>query len=140
MNSLASAASYPARVAVHTGRRVLRTLFFDRVVERMKRTGPVEDLDVLVDLAMRGYWNAITPIRNRQEILALLRVLKPIRPRRILEIGTASGGTLFLFTRVAAPDALLVSVDLPDGPGGGAIHPGRSPCTGASPCPINASS
>ena len=26
---------------------------FDRVVERMKRTGPVEDLDELVDLAMR---------------------------------------------------------------------------------------
>jgi cephalosporin hydroxylase len=30
----------------------------------------------------------------------------------VLEIGTARGGTLFLFTRVAASDAVLVSVDL----------------------------
>jgi predicted O-methyltransferase YrrM len=127
LNSLAGDAVYPARMVVRAGRRVLRALFFDRVVERMKRTGPVEDLDELVDLAMRGYWNAITPIQNRREILALLRVLKPLRPRRILEIGTASGGTLFLFTRVAAPDALLVSVDLPDGPGGGGYPPRKIP-------------
>jgi predicted O-methyltransferase YrrM len=127
MNRLASAVVYPARMAVRTGRRVLRTLLFDRVVERMKRTGPVEDLDVLVDLAMRGYWNAITPIQNRQEILTLLRILKPLRPRRILEIGTASGGTLFLFTRVAAPDALLMSVDLPGGAGGGGYPPWKIP-------------
>lgn len=37
----------------------------------------------------------------------------------MLEIGTAKGGTLFLLTRVAARDALLVSVDLPGGPFGG---------------------
>ena len=37
------------------------------------------------------------------------------RPRLILEIGTAGGGTLFLFTRVAASDAILLTVDLPNG-------------------------
>ena len=105
----------------------MRTLFFGRVVERMKRTGPVQNLDVLVKLASRGFWHAITPIQNRREILALLRILKQASPKRILEIGTASGGTLFLFTRVAAADAQLVSIDLPGGPGGGGYPPSKIP-------------
>jgi predicted O-methyltransferase YrrM len=106
-------------MAVLTLDRILRTLFFGRVVDRMKRTGPVKDLDVLVRLAMRGYWRSISPIQNRQEILTLLRILEQAKPRRILEIGTASGGTLFLLTRVAAADAQVMSIDLPGGPGGG---------------------
>ena len=85
----------------------------------MRQTGPIEDLDALVKLATRGYWNAITPIQNPREIRTLLSIIKQARPKSLLEIGTASGGTLFLLTRVAAPDAKLVSVDLPDGPGGG---------------------
>ncbi|MFN3326945.1 MAG: class I SAM-dependent methyltransferase [Bryobacteraceae bacterium] len=57
----------------------------------------------------------IRPIQVFSEILALLEYVAPLRPRRILEIGTASGGTLFLFCRIAAPDASVISVDLPDG-------------------------
>jgi len=34
----------------------------------------------------------------------------------LLEIGTARGGTLFLLARAAAPNALLLSIDLPPGP------------------------
>jgi predicted O-methyltransferase YrrM len=127
MNTLTKLAISPARAAVHTSDRILRTLFFDRVIERMKRTGPVKDLNVLVGLAMRGYWRSISPIQNRQEILGLLRILERSAPRRVLEIGTASGGTLFLFTRVAAADAQLLSIDLPGGPGGGGYPPWKSP-------------
>ena len=38
--------------------------------------------------------------------------MQQLKPRAVVEIGTARGGTLFLFTRVATPDAILVSVDL----------------------------
>jgi len=124
-----------ARMAVHTGHRIMRNLFFGRVVDQMKRTGPIEDLDVLVKLAARGYWHAITPIQNRREILALLRILKQASPQRILEIGTASGGTLFLFTRIAAADAQLVSIDLPGGPGGGGYPPWKIPLYQEFPLP-----
>jgi len=41
------------------------------------------------------------------------------KPKFILEIGTARGGTLFLFTRVSSPDALIISIDLPGGRFGG---------------------
>jgi predicted O-methyltransferase YrrM len=37
----------------------------------------------------------------------------------MLEIGTAKGGSLLAFTRLCAPDAHIVSVDLPRGPFGG---------------------
>ena len=53
------------------------------------------------------------------EIERFLRMLEADPPRTVLEIGTARGGTLFLLTRVAASDALLVSVDLRRGQFGG---------------------
>jgi len=69
----------------------------------------------------------IRPTQNRDEILELLEILEPLRPRTILEIGTASGGTLFLLSRVAAPDAVLVSIDLPGGEFGGGYGRWRTP-------------
>lgn len=61
----------------------------------------------------------IRPMQVAEEIVELLDVVVRQRPRRVLEIGTARGGTLYLFSRAAAPDALLLSVDLPHGPFGG---------------------
>ncbi|HST18004.1 MAG TPA: class I SAM-dependent methyltransferase [Gaiellaceae bacterium] len=50
--------------------------------------------------------------QKSEEILAFLkRVAKP-EPRTICEVGTSAGGTLYLLTRVAADEAVLVSVDL----------------------------
>ena len=67
------------------------------------------------------------PSQVREEIAELLRILKSLNPRTCLEIGTAGGGTLFLFAQVASPDATLISIDLPGGPFGGAIRLGRYP-------------
>jgi predicted O-methyltransferase YrrM len=61
----------------------------------------------------------IAPVQVRSEIEAFLELVAARAPRIVLEIGTAEGGTLFLFTRVATPDAIMVSVDLPGGPFGG---------------------
>lgn len=61
----------------------------------------------------------VAPGQYPAEIIQLLKVLAEHPPRRLLEIGTAGGGTFFLFTRVATDDALLMSADLPAGPFGG---------------------
>ncbi|MGA2687142.1 MAG: class I SAM-dependent methyltransferase [Candidatus Korobacteraceae bacterium] len=51
-------------------------------------------------------------IQQHNEVSGLLKVLKQNPPRYVCEIGTASGGTLFLLAQVCAPGALLLSVDL----------------------------
>jgi predicted O-methyltransferase YrrM len=135
MNRLMSLILSPAKTVVRMNRQILRTLFFDRVIDRMRRAGPIHDLDVLVKLATRGFWNAITPIQNPHEIRALLSIVKRARPRSILEIGTASGGTLFMLTRVAADDARLLSIDLPGGPGGGGYPAWKIPLFDEFPLP-----
>ncbi len=50
-----------------------------------------------------------------------------MKPKVVLEIGTAYGGTLFLFSRVASKDATIVSIDLPGGRFGGGYHVWRLP-------------
>lgn len=79
------------------------------------------DINSLVDLAFNFYKFGISikPVQVRDEIAELLAILDKLKPRALLEIGTANGGTLFLFTRVAISDATIISVDLPGGPFGG---------------------
>jgi len=69
----------------------------------------------VVNFAFKSCLGAIKPIQIRYEILELLKILYKEKPRVLLEIGTANGGTLFLFSRVASEEALLISVDLPGG-------------------------
>lgn len=58
---------------------------------------------------------SIAPLQVKSEIERLIGVVTNMRPRRILEIGTATGGTLFLFCKFAHPNAVIVSIDLPKG-------------------------
>lgn len=51
------------------------------------------------------------------ELMTLARRVRELRPRVVVEIGTHLGGTLFCWSKLAAPDAVLISVDLPTGPG-----------------------
>jgi predicted O-methyltransferase YrrM len=69
----------------------------------------------------------IAPWQERAELVQLLQLLQKTTPRTIVEIGTGSGGTLFLLARVARPDATLISVDLPHGEFGGGYPSWRVP-------------
>jgi predicted O-methyltransferase YrrM len=83
-----------------------------------------------------GFWRSIGLARRAQRLGALqkLRELAPLlallrrrAPRVVVEIGTAQGGTFYAWCQVAEPDAVLVSIDLPDGPfGGGRVAPDSS--------------
>lgn len=64
-------------------------------------------------LYMFGIWQL------QEEFVPALEFAAGLRPQRVLEIGTGWGGSLFSWAQVARPDAHLVSVDLPGGPGGG---------------------
>lgn len=76
-----------------------------------------EVLDLVWDFAPFGI--AIRPLQARWEFHRLLEEVQQLRPQTMLEIGTATGGSLLAFTRVCAPDAHVMSVDLPGGAFGG---------------------
>jgi predicted O-methyltransferase YrrM len=69
----------------------------------------------------------IAPGQVPWELGRLLEELSARRPRRMLEIGTANGGGLFAFARMCAPDAHIISLDLPDAPSGGGYPAWRTP-------------
>jgi predicted O-methyltransferase YrrM len=69
-------------------------------------------VDPAAALAFASSEPAIEPNQKEEEILWLLHLLAAVPPKVVLEIGTDRGGTLFLWTRVAADDALLVTLDL----------------------------
>lgn len=82
---------------------------------------PNEWLDVTKRLRFRGY--SLRAHQVDEEILDLLAELRERKAERVVEIGTARGGTLFLLLRSLSERARLVSVDLPSGPfGGGYPH------------------
>jgi predicted O-methyltransferase YrrM len=50
-------------------------------------------------------------LQDRQEFTEFIRVVSDLRPRAICEIGTAWGGTLYVFSRICSPDAIMASID-----------------------------
>lgn len=58
---------------------------------------------------------SIRPSQRKTEFYELLKLLNNHKPKFIIEIGTYDGGTLFAFTKVASPEATLISIDLPTG-------------------------
>ncbi|RZW10410.1 MAG: class I SAM-dependent methyltransferase [Rhodobacteraceae bacterium] len=61
----------------------------------------------------------IRPMQLEPELNSLISLIRDRKPTTVLEIGTARGGTLCLLCRFAAPEATIVSVDLPYGRNGG---------------------
>ncbi|MDJ0741055.1 MAG: class I SAM-dependent methyltransferase [Gammaproteobacteria bacterium] len=68
----------------------------------------------------RGHFKTIRPRQNPVEIERLFEIICDLQPERVLEVGTARGGTLYLWAQAASDNATLVSVDLPGGDFGGA--------------------
>jgi predicted O-methyltransferase YrrM len=81
----------------------------------------------LIELALTNSRNVIVPVQFKSELVSLLTFVKNYRPNTIMEIGTASGGTLFLLSRVASNEATILSIDLPRGGFGGGYGVWRIP-------------
>jgi predicted O-methyltransferase YrrM len=75
-----------------------------------KQYDALNSLDEQIDL-VRGH-KVFGAVQRHSEIAGLLKILKQNPPRYVCEIGTASGGSLFLLAQVSRPDALLISIDL----------------------------
>jgi cephalosporin hydroxylase len=93
----------------------------------VRTLGPCCDIDRALHLVFASDGGFLQPLQRPAEIRNLLAILSKRKPAVVVEIGTASGGNLFLFTRVAAKDALIVSIDLPAGRFGGGYPRWRIP-------------
>ena len=91
--------------------RATSTRFFLPIVrlQLLRIARQESDLELMVDFAFKY----VRPFQIREELKLLLGILSRLKPKVILEIGTAQGGTLFLFARIADPNAELISIDLP---------------------------
>jgi predicted O-methyltransferase YrrM len=78
-----------------------------------------KSLPELVDVVMNRFSGILRPIQNRNELLLFIQRVEELSPSVIVEIGTAKGGTFFLLSRAAEPNATLISIDLPGGYYGG---------------------
>jgi len=58
-------------------------------------------------------------IQKKGELEPMIRLVRELRPRVVVEIGSAQGGTLFAWCKASPSDALVVSIDLPGGDFGG---------------------
>jgi predicted O-methyltransferase YrrM len=84
-----------------------------RAISQLKRHNRTQDLDSLIDVAFSftAAGRRLEPLQIRSEITNLLSVVSSLRPRAMLEIGTAHGGTLLLWAAVADPCATILSLD-----------------------------
>jgi len=61
-------------------------------------------------------------IQNAKELSQLISFLKRKKLKTVVEIGTAKGGTLYAWCKIAKPDATIISIDLPGGKFGGGYN------------------
>ncbi len=100
-----------------------RGRLFRRILAMLRQTRdrvrPRSSWPELIDFAFDAADGFLRPLQVRSEIQQALEEMEKLRPRVLMEIGTALGGTFFLLSRAAASDARLVSLDLPHGRFGG---------------------
>lgn len=106
----------------HKVRDLIKKMIIRNMISESKKYTSIEDnLSLVYSFFSTDY--SIRPFQIRSEIRTLLKILEMWKPQTLLEIGTANGGTLFLLSKIAAKDALVMSIDLPSGQFGGEFYP-----------------
>ncbi len=92
-----------------------------------ERRGLRPEPAAVVDFSASVCGGLIRPQQARSEILQLATLVCDRKPKTVVEVGTATGGTLFIWCALAAPEATIVSVDLPAGIHGGGYPAWKTP-------------
>ncbi len=92
---------------------------FERLKARLGRLPNNLNGEQLMAFVFSKEGSLIEPWQFKEELSQLLKLYEGKKFKTVLEIGTANGGMLFLHARLAADDALIMSIDLPGGKFGG---------------------
>jgi predicted O-methyltransferase YrrM len=78
---------------------------------RVSKLPAGQSVSEIVDFAMQE--RAIAVQQVPFEITEYAKLVAAQKPKTAIEIGTSRGGSLFILCRLAAPDATIISVDMP---------------------------
>jgi predicted O-methyltransferase YrrM len=95
--------------------KVIVSKSINKIYKSFERNEIKDTAEELTNLVFSKKGQYIRPWQHPEEFLALAQAAEGKRPKIVLEIGTAMGGSLLMLTRLAADDALIVSIDLPGG-------------------------
>lgn len=98
-------------------------LFFANKIKKFQS----DNIDDVIHYSFYVLGELIRPIQIYEEFKKFLQVFKDKSPKTILEIGTANGGSLFSLCKLAPKDAIIVSIDLPEGKFGGGYPEWKTP-------------
>jgi predicted O-methyltransferase YrrM len=105
--------------------RARKVLSLGRFLAETARHNGAYNPESAVELAFGC--ESIRPVQIRSELVELAKIVRGQRPRTMLEIGSATGGTLFVLCQMADPQATVVSIDLPGAAFGGGYGAYRIP-------------
>ena len=102
-------------------RKIFPKLKYPAALKGIKsiRNKRFNSVDELINYAFNLASGYIRPQQVKSEITKLAQLIKDEKPKVYMEIGTATGGTLFISSRVLPDDSIIISLDLPDGIHGG---------------------
>ncbi len=100
-------------------------MYFCAGKDLKKKSAKCRSLKDLVELAL--YYNysickylppllILTSQQIKSELNIFSKIIISNKPKTVLEIGTANGGTLFLLSRLSNPNSIIISIDLPESP------------------------
>ena len=94
-------------------------LYLPRLRRHKRELDSITETDALIEqlCSRQRRKGRVRANQNVFEISSLFEIVQAQRPAVVLEIGTSKGGTLYLWSRAAAPGATIISVDLPGGCG-----------------------
>lgn len=92
---------------------ILDILRAPRLLLDLRRLNRTRLLGEVVDqLCARG-GGRLRANQDPDELFRLCQMVRRLRPRVVVEIGSAKGGTLYCWSRLVEPGGLVVSIDLP---------------------------
>jgi predicted O-methyltransferase YrrM len=90
-----------------------------RLADALREMGWLADVPLDLDALVAKTQEVYPAVQNPKELRRFLEVARERKPKTVVEIGTAAGGTFYCLSQVADPSALLVSIDFLGGAYGG---------------------
>ena len=122
-----------SKSSLHLASKVSYTdeIIFERSVKELRSQMEAEDdlkdiLDTVLDIKPGYYPYTISTLQLREEIAEAARIVGENQPEVGLEIGTAKGGSFYIWSRYVDSLNTLVSLDLPGGQFGGGYNERQS--------------